>query len=307
MESKRWSQEFREHLEARNFAWRTVEAYSRESRLLLEFLQSKGLESVSGLTRSHLEEYRMELFYAKVRGQNLSAKTQHQRLSAVRHFVRYLVRNDVLLIDVSAGMELPRTPKSLPRQLLSERETVMLLEAPNVEIPMGIRDRAVMEMLYATALRNSELGQLNLEDIDWEHHCVKVVHGKGDKSRVVPMGEEAEIWLTEYLEKVRPMQLRNPNEKAVFLTNRGQAFKRESLTDVVHRWSKTVGLENRVTPHILRHCCATHMLRRGAGLRHLQVMLGHASSDTTDIYTRVEVSDLRRVVMRCHPRERPNS
>ena len=161
-----------------------------------------------------------------------------------------------------------------------------------------------MEALYATGVRNSELGSLKLDDLDWANHCLRVENGKGGKWRVVPLGEEAEIWITEYLQKVRPQQLQDPEEKAVFLTNRGRPFKRESLTDVVHRWSKTVGLEKRVTPHVLRHCCATHMLKRGAGLRYLQAMLGHSSSDTTERYTRVEVSDLRRVVMRCHPRER---
>ena len=127
--------------------------------------------------------------------------------------------------------------------------------------------------------------------------------GKGGKSRVVPMGQEAEVWLEEYL-RLRPQLLRQADERTLFLTNRGRPFNREGLAAIVHRSTKKAGLEKVVTPHILRHCCATHMLKRGAGLRYLQALLGHSNSSTTDRYTKVEVSDLRRVVMRCHPRER---
>jgi integrase/recombinase XerD len=302
-----WPERFEEYMQARNFSPRTVEAYRGEVRTFLAFLEPKGLLSLASLTRGHLEEYRLHLFYLKPPNKDhLSAKTQSTRITAVRRFVRFLVREDYLLIDVGADMEMPRVPDSLPRVVLSEQETVRLIEAPDTSTKIGIRDRAVLELLYGTALRNSELGSLVLDQVDWDNHCLRIWHGKGDKPRVVPMGEEAELWLQEYLTRVRPGCLRDPEQKAVFLTNRGRPFKRESLADVVIRWAKKIGLDKPVTPHTLRHCCATHMLRRGASLRHIQAILGHSSPETTERYTRVEVSDLRKVVMRCHPRERPS-
>jgi integrase/recombinase XerD len=301
-----WQSRFDEYLRARNFSVRSVEGYLGELKPFLAFLDELGLQSLAGLTRSHLEEYRLKLFYRKARGKSLSARTQSQKLSCIRQFVRFLAAYDYLLIDVSAGLEMPRVPNSLPRVILSEPETVRLMEAPDVTTALGIRDRAILEVLYATGLRNSEMGQMVLDQIDWENHCIRVWAGKGAKDRVIPLGEEAEIWLSEYLQRSRPVYLRNPEQKVCFLNTLGKPFTRESLAQVVSRWAKKIGLEKPVTPHTLRHCCASHMLKRGAGLRHIQTMLGHSSPDSTQIYTRVEVSDLRKVILRCHPRERPS-
>ena len=203
MEIDHWQRLFGEYLETLQFSERTVESYVGCLRFFLEFLRARGLESLSGLTRAHLEEYRTELFYTETRGKRLAIRTQQCRLGMVRTFVRYLVRYDYLLVDVAAGLEYPRAPQTLPRVLLTERETVTLLEAPDVQTRDGIRDRSVLEMLYATGLRNSELSALKLDDIDWGHHTVRVEMGKGGKSRVVPMGQEAEVWLEEYL-RLRP-------------------------------------------------------------------------------------------------------
>lgn len=304
MDVRLWSDRFAEYLAARNYAERTVKAYCGELKDFLAFLQELGLANLGGLTSTHLEEYRLKLFYLRPKGKPLTMTTQACRLGAVRQFVRFLVRQDYLLIDVSANLELPRCSQPLPRTLLSERETFQLLESPATDTALGIRDRAVLETLYATGLRNSETAGLQLEELDWEHHCIRLRKGKGGKSRVVPLGEEAEIWLTEYLERGRPALLRDPAEQTLFLNSRGKPLSREMLSELVVRWSRKAGLDKTVTPHVLRHCCATHMLKRGAGLRHLQALLGHSSLNTTERYTQIEVSELRKVVMRCHPRER---
>lgn len=299
-----WQQRFRQYLEVRNFAARTVEAYVQELRPFLKSLEAQQVTSLANLTRAQLEQYRTEIFYAKKRDQQaLSVRTQIGKLGAVRQFVRFLVREDYLLSDVSVGFEMPKTPEILPRTILSEAETLRLLEAPSLSVPLGIRDRAILEVLYATAIRNSELCDLKLDSLDNARHLVRVDLGKGGKDRVVPLGEEAELWIDEYLREVRP-QLERKSSPWLFLTWRGQKFGRTSLAGVVLRWAKRAGLAKHATPHVLRHSCATHMLRRGASLRHLQALLGHATPNTTQRYTRVEISDLRKVLRRCHPRER---
>jgi integrase/recombinase XerD len=305
IEAETWLDRFRLYLESRNYSPQTVFNYQRATQRFLKYLAKQRLESVAGLTRSLLESYRMELFYARYRGKPLSAKTQAIQLTGIRRFVRFLVRHDYLLVDVSDGMEMPRVADSLPRQVLTEREAVRLVEAPDTSSLMGIRDRAILEILYGTGLRNGEMVNLSLDEIDWGFHCIRLRRGKGGKSRVVPLGEEAEIWLQEYLEKVRPAYLRDESCQRVFLTFRGTSFKTESMVDVVIRAARKIGLTKPTTPHVLRHSCATHMLKRGANLRYLQALLGHSSSQTTERYTRVEVSDLRQVVLRCHPREQP--
>jgi integrase/recombinase XerD len=196
-------------------------------------------------------------------------------------------------------------PDQIPRTILSERETLRLLEAPPVDSELGVRDRAILEVLYGTGLRNTELCQLNLDELDFARHLLRVSHGKGDKPRLVPLGEEAEIWLQEYLLKVRPRLLRNANDHQVFLGSRGCPLTRARLATLVSRWARRAGLQKHTTPHTLRHSCATHMLAHGADLRYIQAMLGHSSPETTQRYTRVEISDLRKVILRCHPRERP--
>lgn len=303
MDAQLWQDRFAQHLQARNYSERTIEAYCSDLRCFLRFLGDQNVDSISSLTQGLLEEFRLWLFYLRPKGKPLSVATQAGRLGAVRQFVRFLVRQDYLMMDVSANLDLPRRPQTLPRTLLSERETVQLLESPPTDNPLGIRDRTVLEVLYATGLRNSELATLQLEELDWEHHCIRLRRGKGGKSRVVPLGEEAEIWLAEYLERARPAFLRSATQHTLLLNTRGKALTRETLSEVVTRWARKAGLQKAVTPHVLRHCCATHMLKRGAELRYLQAMLGHASVNTTERYTQIEVSDLRKVVLRCHPRE----
>lgn len=305
IDAELWLDRFVEYLQSRNYSENTVFLYRKASRQLLEFLAAENVESLAGLTRSHIESYRMKLFYERYKGKPLAVTTQSMRLTAIRRFVRFLVRQDYLLVDVADGLEMPRLPDALPRQVLTEREAVRLVESPDTNDLLGLRDRAILEMLYGTGLRNGEMVRLTLDEIDWGYHCIRLIKGKGGKPRVVPMGEEAEIWLQEYLQKVRPTYVRDNSNQRVFLTFRGTAFQTESMVDVVIRAARKIGLDKPATPHVLRHSCATHMLKRGANLRYLQAMLGHSSSQTTERYTRVEVSDLRQVVLRCHPRERP--
>ncbi len=299
-----WRQRFADFLITRGFATRSIEAYGRSVQGFLDFLNQRGLTQMANLTRTLLEEYRLQLFSQKTRqGAPLSLKTQALHLTAVRRFVKYLYRHDYLLVDVGQDLEMPRVPRTLPRNLLSERQTIGLLESPDVSTVLGLRDRAILELLYATGLRNQECAALLLEHLEEPNQCLRVVKGKGGKDRVVPLGDEAEIWVQEYLQKARPKLLRRAGERHVFLSSRGKPIGRGAMTALVSRWAQKAGLPH-ATPHLLRHCVATHMLKRGANLRHLQAFLGHTCISTTERYTQVEVSDLSKVVRRCHPRER---
>ena len=297
-----WQRRFGEHLLARGYASRTVDGHLRELPHFFAFLEQLGVTSLAGVTRSLLADYRNVLFYHKYRGKPLSLGTQSSRMQAILLFARYLLREDYLLLDITNGLELPRLSKGLPRMVLSEPETLRLLERPDVSMPKGVRDRTILEVLYGTGIRNTEMCDLLLDQVDFDRQLLRIDHGKGDKARVVPFGEEAQIWLEEYIFKIRPTLLREHTDR-LFLTMKGSVFIRHTLARLVSYWARKAGLEKHVTPHVLRHSYATHMLRRGAGLRHLQMLLGHESSQTTERYTRVEVSDLRKVLHRCHPRE----
>lgn len=299
-----WQQRFGEDPFSQSLSVHTLDRYRREIRRLLEFLQRQGLSHLGGLTREHLKKYWLEVYASRsASGKACGIPSHLCRLGAVRGFVRFLVRNDYLLLDVSQGMAMPKQGVRLPRHILSEPEALQLLERPDHSTVLGLRDRAILELLYGAALRNSELGQLDLKDIDWPRHLLFVREGKGKKRRWVPMGEEAELWLEEYLQKSRPALAGPHSGERVFLSRLGCPLSRHGLALLVRRLARRAGLEKHITPHCLRHSCATHMLRRGAGMRQLQVLLGHDQLKSTQTYARVELSDLRKVVQRCHPRE----
>lgn len=304
MDPELWRQRFAQDPQTLAFSAHTRERYHYEIPRFLRFLQRRGLTTLAALTREDLQQYWLEVYYSKTRkGKTPTPGSLGVRLSVVVGFVRFLVRQDYLLLDVSAGMALPKRGKVLPRNVLSEEETLRLLHGPNVDKVLGLRDRAILEMLYGTAVRNSELRFLKLADLDWPRHLVRVVAGKGNKDRWMPLGEEAEIWLEEYLQKSRPALVGAHSGETVFLSRTGRLLRCQDLAALVSRCARQVGLEKHITPHCLRHSCATHMLHRGAGLRQLQTMLGHENINTTQLYTRVEPSELRKTLVRYHPRE----
>ncbi|MEW6277775.1 MAG: tyrosine-type recombinase/integrase [Candidatus Eremiobacterota bacterium] len=300
-----WLNRFCDWMTVKQWSPRTVKTYACILGRFLNWLAARRVGELSQVTRTTLQDYRMHLFYERTRGRALAPVSQVRRLSAVKTFFRFLEGEGWLLVDPAAGLELPRVPRTLPRTLLSESEVLQILEAPDIRRPLGLRDRALLELLYSTAVRNSELRSLTLEDVHADGRLLVVRQGKGGKSRVVPLGEEAVFWLGRYLERGRPRLVRSSSERVLFVGQHGQALRSTwGLAQLVARAARRAGLTRPVTPHAFRHACATHMLRHGAGLRHLQELLGHASAGTTQRYTRVEVSDLRRVHRRCHPRER---
>lgn len=293
-----------ERLKVQNYASRTLEGLERHVRLFLRYLEREtGTKDLSQLTGGDLSAYQTWLCFAPSRsGAPLSLAAQQMRLSAVQGFLRYLVKEGALLHDPSALLELPRCRKPLPRGILEPGQVLALLNAPDTRTTLGLRDRAILELLYATGIRNGEALTLKLQDVSIESRQI-IVKGKGSKERTVPLGRITQTWLLEYLKEGRPKLSRKGSPDQVFLTRSGRAFFRANLCQMVRKRVRQARLNARATAHALRHTCATHLLQAGADIRFIQELLGHASLSTTQIYTHVDITDLKKVHAAYHPRE----
>lgn len=239
-------------------------------------------------------------YLERLRARGLKASSVARRLSAVRGFYRHLLREGQAARDPTEHMDVPRASRPLPKALSRDAVTA-LVESPDVTRPRGVRDRALLELLYATGLRASECLGLRLDDLNLAAGYV-ICTGKGRKQRLVPVGAEALAWLRAYLRDVRPHHARRRDCGRLFLNPSGGALSRQSLWLIVGRAATAAGLRRRVSPHMLRHSFASHLLEGGADLRSVQVMLGHADISTTQIYTHLPSSTLTRMYRRYHPR-----
>ncbi len=273
----------------------SVEAYGRDLLRYVDFLARRGVSAWSEVTRSHLQAH---LAWLVSRG--ISARSQARALSAVRALHRLLCSERLTLSDPADEITAPRTGRRLP-QLLSREEIERLLQAPDPRTPAGARDRAMLELLYATGLRVSELVSLGLDDLDLESRML-LARGKGKKERIVPVGAPAAQAVASYLAAARERLLRGRRSRDLFVTPRGGRMTRHGFAKLLGRHARAAGIQRPISPHRLRHSFATHLLAGGADLRSVQAMLGHADLATTQIYTHVERSQLRRLYERHHPR-----
>jgi integrase/recombinase XerD len=239
-------------------------------------------------------------FLAGLRGGGLAPRSVARTLHALRGLYRFAVREGRLLADPMENLKAPRVFKALPRYL-SAAQVEALLAAPNVDDPLGVRDRALLEVLYATGLRVSELTGLRASDVDLDVGLL-TCFGKGGKERLVPLGQVARRWVQRYLSEVRPLLTKGRPAETLFVSQRGGRLSRMGVWGLVRRHALAAGVERVLTPHVLRHSFATHLLERGADLRSLQAMLGHADISTTQIYTHVTRERLRKVYDEFHPR-----
>ncbi|MDH3227803.1 MAG: tyrosine-type recombinase/integrase [Thermoleophilia bacterium] len=299
---------------ALRYAERTVPEYMAHVRAFLAWSEEKGLE-LGSLTKQDLLAYQTALFTLRRKDERpYSAGFLVNRLTALKSFFSFLSRRLLILHDPTAGLERPRLEMRLPRTILTPGEVRRITEAPDAVSPLGLRDRAILETLYATGIRATELIQLSPFDIDPEERTLRVVRGKGGKDRGIPLTRVAAEAIETYLAHGRSQLLGaersgsgvHPKKamKRLFVSPRGGVLYRATLDELVRKWARKARVEKRVSPHTFRHSVATHLLRRGADIRHIQVLLGHARLSTTERYTRVELSDLKAVVKRAHPRGR---
>jgi integrase/recombinase XerD len=280
-------QSFLDSLKLRNFRPRTIETYRSKLDRFFDYLAVKQKKLIE-ITASDLSDYRIDLYYREYRGKLLSIETQRLQLTVIRMFFKFLAAENLILINPAASLELPRQAQKLPRVILTAREAKKILESIDTNDPMGLRDRAILEILYSTGIRVTELIQLTPADLDFDQRLLRVEDGKGGKPRVVPMGGIAAFYVKEYLKRVRP----ETNQTAVFLSmQQGLPLNRPDVAAICDRHTLQAGIKKKVTPHTWRHTCATLMLKSGADIRYIQELLGHASLKTTQIYTKVAVRD----------------
>lgn len=272
----------------------TVSSYAVDLSKLVAFAEDRGVLDVEGLDAPLASEFLVHLGQA-----GLGARSAARHLSALRGFCKFVVRERLLRDDPTELIARPRTGTRLPK-LLSQAEVLALLDAPDPTTPRGLRDRAMLSLMYATGLRVSELCRLQLGDVDRERGFLSAF-GKGRKRRLVPIGDIALDRLTDYLEKARPLSAK-PNDNVVFVSPRGGALTRQAFWKLIGQYARGIGITKPISPHQLRHSFATHLLEGGADLRSVQAMLGHESLATTEIYTHVARDHVKRVHAKSHPR-----
>jgi integrase/recombinase XerD len=300
-----WRDAYLESLASRNYSEGTLEGRRDALKLFLSWAAERDLSRAGQITRPILESFQRWLWrYTRPNGQRLGWSTQRNRLSILKDFFRWVTRQNVILHNPASELELPRPEKRLPQEVLSLAAVEKLLAIPDVSDPLGVRDRAMLELFYSTGLRRTELCRLELADLNTDRRTLHVRLGKGKKDRVVPVGERAILWLERYLKEVRPRLSLDTRTQALFLTGYGDAFNPDVVSRMVASWLRQAGLKNKGCCHVLRHTCATHMLENGADIRFIQQLLGHEKLDTTAIYTEVSIKQLQEVHARCHPAAR---
>ena len=282
----------------KNASLYTIKNYRHEIRQFLDFLKEQGIDSWDGVDRYVLRRY-----LAWLQAEGYVKASIARRISEMRSFCRYLVREGILDTNPIRTISSPKIPKRLP-DYLAPHQVEALLAAPDATVPQGQRDRAIMEVLYASGLRVSEVVSLNLSNLDLRHGELRV-WGKGGKERLALLGQPACRALTRYIQDGRSKLIKeNRATNALFLNRLGSRLSTRSVSNVLDKYAKLAGLERRVTPHVMRHTFATHLLDGGADLRTVQELLGHASLSSTQIYTHVSQARAKEVYRKAHPRVR---
>lgn len=294
-----------DHLRARNFAAQTVEYKRMAIERFVAWCAERGITRVTEVTRPILMRYQRHLYHSTTRGgRPLSAAGQANRLAAVRGLFKFLTRENVLLYNPASELELPKLEKRLPKDILSADEAERVLSQPDVSTPLGVRDRAILEVLYSTGMRRQELIELQRQHLDHERGIVVIRQGKGRKDRFIPIGERALVWIAKYLADVRP-ELETADIHTLFLDEAGQKMDPHRISRAVRAYVERSGVDKRGRCHLFRHTMATLMLENGADIRFIQQMLGHAMLSTTEIYTHVSILKLKQVHTLTHPAKLP--
>ncbi|XJS11573.1 site-specific tyrosine recombinase XerD [Aerococcaceae bacterium WGS1372] len=274
----------------------TIESYILDLRKFINFMQDNDIRDLKLVTRDSIQ-----LFLAFMNKQGYSVSTTNRIVSSLKHFFQYLINEHVIEINPMTLIKSAKKRVKLPKAL-SSKEVEKLITSPDTTTNIGIRDRAILELMYATGLRVSELTHLKTDDIHIELGFLQTI-GKGNKERIVPLGEEAVYWVNKYLDEVYPIFSSNKlNSQNLFLTQRGQQFTRQGIWKNIKKYVIKADINSDVSPHMLRHSFATHLLENGADLRLVQELLGHSDISTTQIYTHISKQRLQEVYRQSFPR-----
>jgi len=331
------AERFSEWLEAINYSPKTRVNYTRDVKVFLAWLsENTSINSIVEVTPAHLQQYQIALYNFERRDNNdsdrgssptvregvsvstknkpatkekaearrLSVGTQANRLAAVRKFFSWLLGEQQIAYNPATTLQLPKQPHRLPRGVLTKSEARRLIEATPTTKPRDIRDRTILEVLYATGVRRAELLGLTIYDADLQTATLRV-DGKGNRTRIVPLIQSAIAALKLYLEDARAVFAHEAGQVRLFVSTRsGGPLDDDDIVRIVRKAATRAGIKKHITPHTLRHTCATHLLKGRADIRQIQKLLGHRRLSSTEVYTRVELSDLAEVIARCHPREK---
>lgn len=294
-----------EAMRVRGFSETTLQKRESSLRRFIAWSDERSLGHPNQITKPILESYQRHLFYYRQDNDKpLSATTQCHYVSDIRQLFKWLTRENYLLYNPASELVLMKRAKPLP-VVLSLEEVDALMQQPDTNKSAGIRDRAILELFYSTGIRRSELCNLTLQSLSLSRKTLFVQQGKGNKGRLIPVGERALHWLSRYLNESRGQFLMDKDEDALFLSDYGSAFRDNKLGDKVKRFMSNAGIDVPGSCHLLRHAMATHMLENGADLRFIQAMLGHSDVSSTQIYTHVSIRMLQQVHAETHPAKLP--
>ncbi len=280
----------------RSLSQNTIMSYRRDLEAFLDYLKNQ--QRINTLDQAHKDQITSFMLMLKQRGLNTNSIAR--KLAAIKTFYRFLVREKIIRHDPTSLLESPKLWRRIP-STLSVEEIEALIAQPDLRKKAGLRDKAILELLYATGMRVSELTQLSPEDINMDVGFVRCL-GKGNKERIIPLGKRAIIYLKRYIEKERPYFLKRRSTNALFLTRLNRRISRQSVWKMIKRYARQARIKKEIRPHILRHSFATHLLERGADLRSVQEMLGHSNISTTQIYTHINKDRLKMIHRKFHPR-----
>jgi integrase/recombinase XerD len=289
-------------LRVRDYSENTIRNQHMHVRYFLLWCAERGLSEPTDITRPVLERYQRHLFHQRKRnGEPLTFRSQNARLIALRQWFRWMTRQNHILHNPASELELPRLPHRLPRNVLTAQEAEQVIAQPDIREPIGLRDRAILEMLYSTGIRRMEVINLKLYDLDLDRGTFLIRQGKGKKDRFVPIGDRAVAWLQKYIREARPQLAIEPDTGTLFLAHNGEDIGRDMMTMTVRSYVLKAKVGKAGACHLFRHTMATLMLEGGADIRFIQEMLGHARLDTTQIYTQVSIRLLKQIHSATHP------
>ena len=294
--------QYLEWMAIKNYSPRTVENRRLYLGYFITWCEDRGLTRPQEITKPILERYARWLYHLRQEdGRPLSFRAQHSRLVPVRAFFKWAARQNLLLFNAASELELPKLEQRLPKAVLTAAEADQVLNQPDVDDVLGVRDRSILEVLYSTGMRRAEVIGLGRYDLDVDRGTVMVRQGKGRKDRMIPIGERALAWLDRYVTEARPELVVEPDDGTLFLTNDGTAFTPSRMTQLVRGYVVAAELGKSGACHLFRHTMATLMLEGGADIRFIQQMLGHAKLETTQIYTQVSIRRLKEIHAATHP------
>lgn len=301
------AEKFYQRMQVRNFAASTIKLRREYLGRFLTWLDERGITEIDEVTRAVLLSYQRYLFHFRSRrtGSALKFSTQLSRLVAVRAWFRFLLREQLVASNPASDMDFPKEEQRLPSHVLSTAEVERVLNQPDVASPFGLRDRAMLEVFYSTAMRRSELIHLSIYDVDTEREVILIRQGKGAKDRYVPIGKRALRWLVKYQQDIRPAWVERTNTDVLFVSCHGRPFGPSNLSILVREYMTSAGITSGGSCHQFRHAASTHMLENGADILCLQSLLGHAEITTTQIYAHVSIKHLQEIHRATHPADLP--